>query len=310
MKASWNGRQVGASTDAGSFPCIAPKRRRAAVAITRLAMRKAFERRGIGEDVDPVLDAVGGGARPLEQRLGHLAAFGAQGGENLLLVRDPGPVLLHERPEGLPGGRAIGQRGEGLHPQLDVRDRGGSDALDLGGGNPARVDRAAGPRVVDLGMRGDAVADGVFVDVAVLQVGDPLVPVVGRLAPEVGPGDERLGRVDLQPGLEDEPLVPVLVEQPGVRWLTRKTETERVPGGTMPSAIPRALHRADGDGHAQAVAVRDLVLDGPGGLGGEIQGHLDAMGLCASSGAGIRAAQARRRPSPSPSIGPSRGSAR
>ena len=34
---------------------------------------------------------------------------------------------------------------------------------------------------------------------------------------------------------------------------------------------------ADGDGDAQTIAVRDFVLDGPGGFGGEIQGHLDLI---------------------------------
>jgi len=47
----------------------------------------------------------------------------------------------------------------------------------------------------------------------------------------------------------------------------------------MPSAIPRACTVRDRDRHAQTVAVQNLVLDGLGGFGGKIQGHLHLMGL-------------------------------
>ena len=101
------------------------------------------------QNLDAVLDALRRGAGPLKEGFSHLAALGCQRGQNLLLVRDPIPVLLHERPECLLSGRPIGQLGEGVHAKLNVQDLGRSDALDLGCGNPARAGGVAGALLVD-----------------------------------------------------------------------------------------------------------------------------------------------------------------
>ena len=88
--------------------------------------------------------------------------------------------------------------------------------IDLGCGNPARAGGVAGAIGVDFGMRRDAVSHRIFVDVAVLQVGDALVPLQGHVALQIRTGDQRLGRVGGQSGLEDEALVAQVVK-PGMR---------------------------------------------------------------------------------------------
>ena len=175
-------------------------------------MRKASQRVLVGQDLDAVVDALRRPCRPVEAGpRPSRGDWGVSEGRTFFWSAIQSRYCFDERPEGLRGGGTVGQLGEGLHAKLDVRDPGGGDALDLGRGNPAGAGGAAGPLGVDLGMRRDAVTDGILVDVAVLQVGDPLVPLLGGVALQVGPGNQRLGRVDDQPGLEDEPLVAQLV---------------------------------------------------------------------------------------------------
>ena len=242
-----------------------------------------------------------------KQGFRHLAALGGQRGQNLLLVGDPIPVLLHEGPESLLSGRTIGQLGEGVHAKLNVRDLGRGDELDLGRGNPARPGGVARAFGVDLGMRRDAMSHGILVDVAILQIGDALVPLLGRVALEVGSGNQRLGRVDGQPGLEDESLVTQLVR-------ARDTVIDQEDGDgarpvrNHPLGDPQGLHGADRDGHAQTVAARDVMLDGLGGFGREIQGHLHAMGLAPPAHAAFahspRGQDSLRRPPGRPGVRP------
>ena len=119
---------------------------------------------------------------------------------------------------------------------------------------------------------------GVLVDVAVLQVGDALVPLLGRLALEVGSGNQRLGRVNGQPCLEDEALVTQLVRARDA-VIDKEDGNRACPVRDHALGDPQGLHGAHRDRHAQTVAVRDFVLDGLGRFGGKIQSHLHPIGL-------------------------------
>ena len=83
-------------------------------------------------------------------------------------------------------------------------------------------------------------ADGELVDVAVLEVGHPLVPVVCPEAADV----RAAGRADLSLRTSSSAWnanrISRTSSEVGRRWLTRKTETDRAPGGTIPSANPVA----------------------------------------------------------------------
>jgi len=113
--------------------------------------------------------------RPLKESFSHHAALGGQFGQNLLLLRDPFPILLHEgreSPLSGPGHRAA-RRG---HPCEAQRSRSWQERRARPRlRNPARAGGIARPLGVDLGIRRDAVTDGILVDVAVLQVCDALV---------------------------------------------------------------------------------------------------------------------------------------
>ena len=215
MKASWNGRQVGDSTAASSLPCMGPKRRRAALAITRLAMRNANSASLSSRTSMPVLDALRRGAGPLKEGLGHLAALGGQRGQNLLLVGDPIPILLHERPERLLSGRAVGQLGEGFHRSSTFGDLGGSDALDLGRGNPARANGVAVPSAsisawVAMPWPTEYSKTSRYCRSAT-RSSHSSVAWPFRL----GRGISGSAEWTVKPGLEDEPLVPVARQSPG-----------------------------------------------------------------------------------------------
>ncbi len=85
----------------------------------------------------------------VKQNFSHLAALGCQRGQNLLLVRDPIPVLLHEGSESLLSGRAIGQLGASVHAKLNVQGLRRSDELHFGCGNSARAGGVAGALLID-----------------------------------------------------------------------------------------------------------------------------------------------------------------
>ena len=82
------------------------------------------------------------------------------------------------------------QPGESFHPQSDARNLSRGDALDIGRGDPARVDGATGAVIRHVGSRGDAVTDGELVDVAVLEIGHALIPVGDGLPAQVGAGNQ------------------------------------------------------------------------------------------------------------------------
>ena len=132
------------------------------------------------------------------------------------------------------GRRRVRQGGQLFHRQLDALNRRRGDALDLGRRNPARVDLAAFALVVQHGPRRDAVADSELADIAVLQVGNALVPVVGVEAAQVRPRYERLLAVHFQGGLENK-AASRSSSGASLRRLTRNSDTERVPLGTRPS---------------------------------------------------------------------------
>jgi hypothetical protein len=121
----------------------------------------------------------------------------------------------------------LGGRGDRLHAEVDAGDRGGDDLLDLGPRHPGGLDVAASGPGVAVDPHRDVVADGVLDGVAILQVGDAVVPV-GRAA-HVGAGDEAGALWTRRPAWNTQACSRA--PSAGGRRLTRKTETARVPGG-------------------------------------------------------------------------------
>ena len=102
---------------------------------------------------------------------------------------------------------------------------------------------------VDLGVRRDAMTHGILIDVAVLQVGDALVPLLGDVALQVRSGDQRLGRVDGQPCLEDEALVTQFVRARDA-VIDQEDGDRACAVGDHALGDPQGLHGPDRDGHA------------------------------------------------------------
>ena len=177
-----------------------------------------------------------------EQLPRDLAARGAVGGH--ILAFDPLAILAHEGEELSAGLVGVGKPRQILHAERDPLEPRRGHELDLGLGDPARLDRVASPVRFHGGMGRDAVAHGVLVDVAVLQVADPLVPLAVVASPDVRAGHERLLGVDLELRLERETRVPEFV---GGRASVVHQEHGDRPGslGDHPLGDPDGLDRPD-----------------------------------------------------------------
>jgi hypothetical protein len=110
-----------------------------------------------------------------------------------------------QRAEGRPQRGAVGHVGEGLHLRVN---RVGRSLAHHGAHLGARATRPCGPPprapVVAEGLRRDAVPHGPLHLIAVLQVGDAVVEVVGGLVAAVGTRHEAAGVAQLQGDLKDE----------------------------------------------------------------------------------------------------------
>ena len=102
------------------------------------------------------------------------------------LVIDPLAVPIDERPKFGLGILPVCQFAQGIHPQFHTLDVRGRHALDLALRNPARADGQA-LAVFELGLGRNVVANGTLAVVAILEVGDAIVPVFAFQAAEIGP---------------------------------------------------------------------------------------------------------------------------
>ena len=199
----------------------------------------------------------GGGLRPISRRLGVSV------GKTRLLASIQSRYCVTKGPSALLTAGPVGQFGQGLHAQLDVRDPGRGDALDLGAGDPAGAGGAASA-LVRRSRRGSRCRGRRRTRRRRGIAGRRPARPTPRWSARGGwaGGSSGSARVDVQPGLEDEPLVALLVGQPGVAVVDQEDGDGARPVGDHALGDPQGLDRADRTGPRQAVAARDVVLDG------------------------------------------------
>src|ERR1019366_3418059 len=113
-----------------------------------------------------------------------VAGFEVRRRRFVLLVVQPLSVMSDQRGKlGLCLG-VVGQRAERFASQLHVGDWGGGNLLDFGSRDPGCLHDAASTIRLVLGGGGYAVADGVFKNVAELEISNLLVPFFGSRARE------------------------------------------------------------------------------------------------------------------------------
>ena len=109
------------------------------------------------------------------------------------------------------GGGGIRQGGQDFHVQLDRGHFRRGDKFHGSVGNPGSANGKAGAFGVKQGFGGDTMPDGVSVNVAIMQVSNPFVPVVMRIAPaQVGLRQEGTGTGDGDFRLKDVMFIAAL----------------------------------------------------------------------------------------------------
>ena len=217
-----------------------------------------FQTLRIGQQSDPLFDAACGNLGSFEQKLRGLLPLLGRLGSLLPLLVDPCAVLLDECSELGLGLFPVGQLAQGIHGQLDAADWRRGDTLDFSERNPAGANGGA-LAVFQLRLGGDVVADGTFAVVAVLQVGDALVPVFAFQAAEVGTGNETALGCDFELGLKGEGFVAEFVGRG--RSTIDEEEGERPRSLGQAAFGAGAYDRADGESDLEAAAFRHFLLD-------------------------------------------------
>ena len=123
MKASWNGRQVGVSTAASSFPRIVPNRRRAAFAITRLASRKASSTFSSASASIPASILLAAILPRCNKASATSRRLGDREGRTLPCFSIHSRYRVANAPSAFLAAAASTSSSQRLHAELDVRDR-------------------------------------------------------------------------------------------------------------------------------------------------------------------------------------------
>ena len=176
---------------------------------------------------DSPLDPVGGNTSKAQEFLSSLAATSFQGGDGRSLRLDPRSILVHKRTKLCLNGGTIDQRPERLHRELDARHSHGRRFFHLGARYPCTAELSA-RAIHELPFRRDAVARWrirAYRRSEDRRPDRPSQQPVRRACLAAAQRDGRCVRQSL-PGIQRRASG---FSSSGVRLLTRKTETERVP---------------------------------------------------------------------------------
>ena len=181
-----------------------------------------------------------------------------------MLRLDPGTVERRKRLEGRTNlvSARLGCLGQGIHLEGDTLDLViGRHPLDRGHRQGVGPDPAHHAIIVRPPGAGDVAADGVFGDVAIVEIGDPAVLVVGVVAGRIVPGDETRLAGKIEPRLEGIGHIGdalsgrrPLVDQKDAHHLDPPARARPVPAGRRAWHAPGARdhRRASWELHSRA----------------------------------------------------------
>jgi len=231
---------------------------------------KRLQRLRIGQQSDTLFNPVCSHLRPIEQLFGSLPSSCRSGWDLDPLCLDPPAILRNKSLEFRSNLADVGKFAQGIHRQLDAFDRRRSDSLHFSLWNPACPH---GPALilVNLRLRCHAVTHGEFKSVAVLQVGNALIPVSAIETLQVGPWNERDVPMNLQLSLKCECLVAPRV---GLRYSAVNEEHRNGSGSRRQAAFAVfRQHRPNGNYDGQPGALGHWLFDWLFSFGWQIDDH-------------------------------------
>ena len=114
--------------------------------------------------------------------------------------------------------------------------------------------------IFELGLGRDVVANGTLAVVAILEVGDAIVPILAFKATEIGTGYETCLGSNFELGLKGERVVPLLIA--GRYAAIHEKQGKRTSPFRQTAIATGRLDGSNGKSNLEAAAVRHVVLDG------------------------------------------------